>query len=205
MEHLPVSIKVGSSMRLCGFCTWPTHGQDRHPLDSRLDTTEISHCPVGILTGDGITVIKCQCPCSVNLIKCFDCNRTQRADDEDGDIDPVIWRCKDRDECQAFRTKRLEANPTIQLTREARTRATETVRKERVAKAPARPNAGKCLHCGEPTKGGLFLPGHDSTFLAAAARDVNERKRTLEEVTMAWAQLGVSEALQGKLAKRVTK
>lgn len=208
MEHLPVTVKSGT-MGMCGFCTWPTHAHGPHIIeDERLDPST-THCPVGVLTQNGTLVLKCECVCSRNLIKCFDCGVTQRADDKGGEVNPKTWRCIDPDGCQARIQKRLAADPMIQQIREARARASESTRETRVARAkattPARPNAGKCLHCGEPTKGGLFLPGHDSSFLAAAARDINERKRTLEEVTLDWEQLGTSEALRAKLAKRVSK
>jgi hypothetical protein len=58
-----------------------------------------------------------------------------------------------------------------------------------------------CQCCGEPTKGGKFLPGHDSTWLKNLAEQINngtlEKDTTLDTVT------AVSEHLAKKLEKRL--
>ena len=71
---------------------------------------------------------------------------------------------------------------------------------------PARTDSGQCLHCGEPTKGGLFLPGHDAAYLAAIVKNIKGEDgvaHTLDEWLAKMAQFGCSQALQDKLTKRV--
>lgn len=63
---------------------------------------------------------------------------------------------------------------------------------------PARPTSGTCRCCGEPTKGGNYLSGHDSRHLAALAAAVLNGS----PVEVALGQLP-SEALQLKLVKRL--
>jgi len=174
------------STRYCGFCESGAH----------------SKCPVGILNGDGITVVVCACPCAYGY-RCLDCGERGY----DTVISPETWTCLDAEACAIRReTKRREALGALGEFLDAREdRETPRVRE----KAPRRPRAGtsgQCLHCGEPTKGGLFAPGHDSQFLSFAAKLIQdpESARTLEETLAAWESWGVSEALRAKLAKRVS-
>lgn len=201
-----IQVRTSARMPKCGFCAWPSQGSVHAP-DARLHKHGEggSSCPVGILNGDG-SVLKCDCECSRNLVRCLDCGQVERPDPLEGDVNPATWRCFDPDDCRAKIEKRLAESPIIQMIRAVRAGAEERVREERATR-PARegrPTSGRCLHCGEPTKGGMFLPGHDATFLSAAIKTITAGDTTLVEVLNAWTELGISEALRGKLEKRAS-
>lgn len=59
-----------------------------------------------------------------------------------------------------------------------------------------------CLCCGEPTRGGKFLPGHDSRYLKARERLVRMTTSTVEQEIEKMQERGLSEALQAKFRKR---
>lgn len=190
MSNPRVQVRVSDRMPKCGFCTFPATGEPH------------AHCPIATLNGDGVTVLRCACTCSAYLIKCFTCGlREQEADDGTGEVNPETWRCFDEDACAARIEARLAANPVIQQIRAIQAASETRVRAERIA-TTSRPTSGKCLHCGEPTKGGMFLPGHDAAFLSLATATIVAGDATLSEVLDSWAELGISEALRGKLQKR---
>lgn len=220
MAQPEVTVKVSDKIPKCGFCTWPSHMHGSHELDARLTSTD-NHCPVGVANGDGITIYKCTCACSVNLIRCLDCGLIERFEDRDDldpkaynewlteratsehEVNPATWRCYDPAECAAKIERRLAADPLIQMIRSFQANAEKRVARERAERpSSSRPTSGKCLHCGEPTKGGMFLPGHDAAFLAAAVQTISAGDATLGDVLNTWTGLGVSEALRGKLEKR---
>jgi len=193
-------IKTTTGKHKCGFCTW---GQ-RHDL-----------CPSGTLNGSGLEVIQCPCGCERSQqYKCLDCGTRDQ-----GEIDQSTWRCIDKDGCNARIEHRLATNPVIVQIREVRAaaaqgkeqlRAQERARRieagedvpaVRVKRDP-RPASGQCLHCGEPTKGGKFLPGHDAAYLSILAAEI-AGGRSFDEVIEAMTAGGCSEALIGKLRKRV--
>lgn len=188
----------------CGFCST---GQ-RHDL-----------CPSGVLNGNGQEVILCACNCEQSqLLRCMDCNN--RAQD---DVDPKTWRCIDHDSCRGRIEHRLANDPIIRQIREIRERTAAQATADRAAKRAAatdphsheelavssgpakapRATSGSCLHCGEPTKGGKFLPGHDSTYLSSLIAGIKEGRFTLDGTLAMMREQGCSEALQAKLQKRV--
>lgn len=181
-----MNIKPGKNR--CGFCTTNHHGS----------------CPGGVMNGSGEEVITCACDCErAGTPRCLDCNRRGE------DINPNTWRCVDPDDCRAFIEKRLQADPIIQQIRAIRADLADSNRPGAKLRTPRPPSnrvtTGKCLHCGEATKGGLFLPGHDSAHVSNAVRDIRTGQTTLQETIDSWSALGISEALQGKLQKRATK
>lgn len=121
--------------------------------------------------------------------------------------------CLDRAECALRVSQRLENDPIHLLLLECRTtrivdgEAVERPRRAtpaeqaaaKAAKAAAR--ARGCLCCGESTKGGLFLPGHDARFVAVLAGKVRAGEIEADEAQLALADC--SPALQAKLAKRL--
>ena len=166
----------------CGFCR--TGG--RHDL-----------CPGGILNGNQTEVIVCSCKCDTPKLRCLDCNART-------DVNPATWTCNDVEACAQVRAARRAAHAET-LPRLAKDpEGTDTPRKRtRSSEGPSKPaRTGSCLCCGEATKGGLFLPGHDARYLA---RTVTEIKggQSLDDTMTAWARQGISEALQAKLVKRL--
>lgn len=225
MAHQPVQIRERAErnihgqkpMRMCGFCTWPSNGAT-HNLHDALSGA--NHCPIATLNGDGVTLFPCDCPCAQGLIKCLDCGTRERFDDpthlgtkeyveamteraqSDATVDPVTWRCYDPAECEARIEARLAADPVIQMIRSFQTEEKKQQYRQERRSASSRPTSGVCLHCEEPTKGGMFLPGHDAAFLSSAVKSITDGNTTLPEVLELWAGLGISEALRAKLEKR---
>lgn len=184
---------LGQARVKCGFCSFPSKDEPH------------AHCPIAVQNGNGTQIIRCGCDCTAHLVKCMRCGSRESLDNLDR-INPETWACVDPDECAATIERRLAADPTVQMIRRFQEQAGERVKVERLTRpaSSARPSSGACLHCGEPTKGGKFLPGHDATFLSSAIKSITAGDATLQEVLDTWAGLGVSEALQGKLHKRAS-
>lgn len=168
----------------CGFCS--TGG--RHDL-----------CPGGVLNGDRKTLVLCACTEHPQVIRCLECGHTG------SDVSDITWHCEDPDACDGRKQKwamdnirTLYGDPDSP--EGARTRPKSQQVKE---KAPRAPRGGVCLHCQEPTKGGLFLPGHDAKYLAQTVQMIRDGAATLDKQLELWASRGISEALQAKLTKRV--
>jgi hypothetical protein len=181
-------MEILESKITCGFCSLG----GRHDL-----------CPSGVWSNEKL--YRCPCGCERSLeIKCLDCN-TRIQDD----VDPITWKCRDRDACKTEIELRLANNPVIQQIREIRERSKERVTNERqiMKRAAGRPTSGSCLHCGEPTKGGKFLPGHDATWVteqvAAIKAGTPGDKQRYEDLMARCVEMGISDALQGKIKKRV--
>lgn len=194
------TVEVGSFNGKCGFCAFG----DSH-----------DRCTTATTNGAGTKVYRCTCGCPRSqMIRCFTCDHREPV--EAGNINPETWRCIDPDECSARIERRLAANPIIRQIREIKEGVAERTRTDRAAAAeaaglpaprpraagPSRPTSGACLHCGEPTKGGKFLPGHDASYIAQAVTAIREGSVTLEATIESWELLGISEALRAKLAKR---
>jgi hypothetical protein len=103
-------------------------------------------CKGGYRNGNG-SVLICGCECADNKPQfCHHCHTIEP------DFLGRPWLCDDRDECENRLRVRLAGSPLMTLIRE--TRPTQSTRSRK-----------GCLCCGEPTKGGKFLPGHDSKYL----------------------------------------
>ncbi|WKW85426.1 hypothetical protein SEA_MILANI_35 [Microbacterium phage Milani] len=171
----------------CGFCTTG----DRHDL-----------CPGGILNGNGREVVLCGCTEHELVRRCLDCNlRSNEA------VDEATWQCTDQDSCAARRAKAREKS-LVALYGSADTEnpLRAVPRTEKPEKAPSKPKTGTCLCCGETTGGGLFRPGHDSKYLTRCVASIKENPNpqvALDLALLVWSNQGISEALQGKLRKRV--
>lgn len=57
--------------------------------------------------------------------------------------------------------------------------------------------------CGEPS-GGLFRPGHDSKLLSRLLGEIRANTKTLAEAHLEMVEIGTSEVLREKLAKKVS-
>ena len=106
-------------------------------------------CRGGYRNGDG-SVLICGCECADSKPEfCHHCKST--SPDDLG----RPWLCDDRDACEGRLRARMEADEFI--TNMTRFQGAET--RSRSGRSAA------CLCCGEATKGGKFLPGHDSKWL----------------------------------------
>lgn len=157
-------------------------------------------CKRGILNGDEVTVIVCPCPEHEPAIRCLGCGLI---DPTGGEVSADTWSCADFDSCSARRQasrERVRRELWGDTGTPPRAPARETHASSRMT---PRKTAGACLHCNEPTKGGMFLPGHDAIYLSERVAHIRSGGVTLEETLAAWQSVGVSEALQNKLARRV--
>jgi len=173
--------KVG--ILICGFCS----------------TRNCEHCPRAIRHESG-KIWRCECTrpyCGGQVMRCLDCKN-----ETDGEI-AVDWRCIDQEACELAVKKRLDANPTIQMIRELEIRVSEntaTEAKVKREKAPKEPT--NCIHCGEPTKGGKFLPGHDARMVAELIRKaVDDKSLTQAQARAQLTDGGASETLVAKFDK----
>ena len=172
----------------CGFCAFG----NRHDL-----------CPSGVYSNHKVHICACDCE-RANQIKCLECgNRTQ------DELNPQTWHCVDLDACRLEIQRQIDNNPTIQQIRELREKSRERVAETRQSqkRATGRPTSGSCIHCGEPTKGGKFLPGHDATWVSEQVAHVGagtkgDTKR-YDELMARCDELGVSDALKQKIQKRI--
>jgi hypothetical protein len=128
--------EVTKGVIACGFCSTNVH-----------DT-----CRGGYRNGNG-SVLICGCECADTKPQfCHHC-QTREADNLGRP-----WLCDDRVACEGRVQARLAKLPEYTWLRRSQ---------EVSATSPSRPGrrAAQCHCCGEPTKGGNFLPGHDSKFL----------------------------------------
>lgn len=110
-------------------------------------------------------VTLCDCPCHEGQHACIECGEGRT------ELDPDR-RCVDREGCLERFRETLANHPRHQAwakIREAADREKAEKRAEeegQVAAGTRRPRNGKtpqpCQHCGEMTKGGLFVMGHDA-------------------------------------------
>jgi hypothetical protein len=113
-------------------------------------TSRHDSCRGGYRNGDG-SVLICGCECADSKPEfCHHCHSTNK--DDLG----LPWLCDDRDACEGRLRARLESSEFY------KTVTTALGVERRTSRA-----TGKCLCCGEPTRGGKFLPGHDSKYLNA--------------------------------------
>jgi hypothetical protein len=172
----PKTIKAGAT---CGFC----RVGERHDL-----------CPGGVLNGDQVTVITCGCEAHSILLRCLNCG--ERGEGVNGET----WTCQDPESCESRLKARVDATVRdlygdLSDPENTRTAPRALRVKERAPKA-AKVGAECRCSCGGTTKGGKYLPGHDSRHLAA----VQNLPATRDEKLAIFAD---SPALQAKLAKRL--
>lgn len=156
----------------CGFCSTG----NRHDL-----------CPGGVLNGDQKTLVMCGCTEHPIVTRCLSCSH--RGDE----VSDETWLCLDLDACQD-RTNRARREALGDFADAATAPKTSEPRKV-ARKAPVAGTDCRCS-CGGQTKGGKYLPGHDSRHLSA----VQALPATYDEKLAIFAD---SPALQAKLAKRL--
>lgn len=191
---------VSTKTIVCGFC----------------DTEEHSLCPWGIRNGNG-NIVQCVCrECHrPEHRRCTECGN--RRAEEIGDT----WQCLDRDSCAAEQQRRIDANPFVQqmakvrATREALealpgVRTTPSApRSSDTPPRPARPTSRgprDCLcGCGGQTKGGKFLPGHDSKYLNHLVATTDLATINCSEHDARERAYAISDAFGAKYDKRTGK
>jgi hypothetical protein len=146
-----------TGMETCGFCNTGAHGT----------------CPGGVRNGNG-TIYLCRCGCPKSGVPhCTECGATQDLND--------TWRCTDPLGCVTRSEQRALTDPALQRMRAARipkegipvvTGGPTAHGRARQTRTPARAHSGICKCCGQPTKGGEFLPGHDSRYRANLLKGV---------------------------------
>jgi hypothetical protein len=171
-------------------------------------------CVVALENGDG-SLLRCGCGCPRSQgVRCVQC----------GETDPNLvgpgMLCADRLDCEAAVRARRDANPIWQSLQQVQAAAAakrvaeltpeqRAERQERFSKLrESRPATGTCLCCGEATKGGLFLPGHDARFVAFLSGFVGELGSTGREIRLADARRKLepcSPALKAKFERKVTR
>lgn len=144
---------------------------------------QCAQCPGAIRIPGTENVIVCKC-CTPQDGMCTTCGNRKA-----GETDPITWYCLDRYACSARVQARCEQSPVFRMLQDVRLDAAAKRRRTRLEIAriqsgidptneseadsfevrgngkprkPARPRTGSCLCCGEPTKGGKYLPGHDA-------------------------------------------
>lgn len=192
------TLDIAESKYPCGFCS-SSPGNERHDL-----------CPSAVESNG--KAYRCPCGCERSRqIRCFTCNRRENADTPNPQISTATWRCIDVDACAAELEARLATNPTIAMVRSiARDNGQRFEKPTLPRTSPAARKEGKCLHCGEPTKGGLFRPGHDAAWLSQMVNEIHVQapgsdsryQMTLDRVEF-MREKGCSEALIAKFQKRV--
>jgi hypothetical protein len=182
--------KSQNAMTTCGHCNVNHHHS----------------CPGGVRNGNG-SIYLCGCSCDrAGKPRCTDCNNRQP--EEVG----TDWRCLDRDACQAdiqrrlaessigkfltqWRADRAESREAQREPLAAEEGQTHRMSSPRPSRGPS--GAGKPCLCGceGMTKGGKFLPGHDSKYLnILVALEPGEARELAGRV---------SEAFAAKLEKRI--
>lgn len=156
----------------CNFCATGHHGS----------------CPGAVRNARRGRLVRCYC-CE-RPPYCLDCRATE-------DVDPAEWICRDLLGCQARVRARLEDSPLHRQLQECRTESAERSRRMRITaeairagldpdeidefdrpqeKKPRvpRPAVGACECCGEATKGGRFLPGHDARLKSKLRKEAKD-------------------------------
>lgn len=199
-----MSTTATTATKKCGYCATGSH----------------TRCPSGVKHRDGV-IFRCSCGCERSQqTRCLVCNNREQQDIHWG-----TWQCIDRAACEARVETSMASNPTIMQIRRIKAdieQRKSTERQERTPRAPRTlakqdtpaPGGRKQVRavkqprpctcgCGGSTKGGLFLPGHDSKYLTMVVESVTEHGATVEGVAQTMEREGCSPALIAKFRKRV--
>lgn len=197
----------------CGFCI-----SGHHPK-----------CINTMRNGDG-SLIRCRCCGATSQPRCVDCNR--RGEDVDPAKSVCVDRddcaayrevrrergpiAKFLREYYAGATASARVEPSFKLTGTDTTPTREQAEawsegvfdslppevQAKVVRHRDRPRKAACRCCGEPTKGGTFLPGHDARYISSLARDVELGCLDKEAALSA---VNDKPALMAKLERKLSK
>jgi hypothetical protein len=150
-------------------------------------------------------VCECSCHSNGNPPRCLNCLAT------DTELTTDTGRCVDSEGCSERLAVYLNEHPTMAKLRLANERAraeagTPERQAEKAAKREQRaaaPKVGRCEHCGEPTKGGRFVAGHDAKLKGELKRaaEAGDLDAGAELVLRNWPThtLKVSDAQRAKI------
>lgn len=189
---------IRDGQHVCGFCSTNHHGL----------------CPGAVRNGNGDLI---RCPCREQLrcgmLRCLDCGWRRPED-----VNAQTWTCWDPEDCQARRKAKMEANPAIIQIRQIRaeqeaareasggtsedTEGRTRPRGPRVTTGATRATSGTCRCCGEPTRGGNFLPGHDSRYLSQLVEQFKNPTAEQDPAHARRAAASISPAFLAKFDKR---
>lgn len=164
----------------CGFCI-----DGRHQL-----------CCVVLRQGSaktGHTLWRCGCSCdTAKGTRCLNCGR------RGVEVVPGST-CLDAEECGIYVETKRSAKCRDLFGSDDQPRPTGGEPAKRSPRKPANPSSGQCLCCGDATRGGRFLPGHDARWLSQRAASYLETadEAIVEEIR------STSDALFAKFAKKV--
>lgn len=122
----------------------------------------------------------CDCHASWNTPRCTQCLEVLQPEE----VVARARRCQlDTTACEE-RVQTLVAERAPEYTQLARIEQ-ESRPKPEPAKNHRLMRIGRCVHCGEPTKGGQFLPGHDTRLKGILKEQAGEGS------TLAWIELAL--------------
>lgn len=100
-------------------------------------------------------------------------------------------RCSDRTVC-ADRVEKLKIERSPEYVKNRRTKIRQRATSVS-ANARSRIGMGRCVHCGQETKGGQFAVGHDSKLKGSLKKAANDGRETaaIELALRNWANLDV--------------
>ena len=185
----------------CGWCVDTANDHENCVLAVEMET------------GDGPAKSRTKypwlCPCEYckehfpGRTRCTRCNRRGVVIDE-------FWHCVNEIDCIEHRKRKRANDPMMRQIDEIRAELAgapidgedpKLHRKSRHTNAKAK--TGSCVCCGEPTRGGKFLPGHDSRYVSRQAALYVKHDPNAPEIYTAMENLGP--ALHAKFIKQVER
>lgn len=193
------AVLVKTGLWRCGFCASGNHAscpamvRNGYLIKRDKEGRETSRTP---------RLVLCRCCGTGQPARCLDCNNTNP-----DEVSSEYWNCLYPDICagrirlrqehshlyqilQACKTAAFVRRKSVRLSRDSimveipydedarLDELQESLRRRSSRLSGQRPTSGQCACCGEPTKGGTFLPGHDAKYKSrlrreAAAGEVN--------------------------------
>lgn len=141
----------------------------------------------------------CPCACNVGHTRCTRCG------ERDVEVTTTTSQCVDVEACNGTLAKKRANNPSYQALLRAREGLERPTIADRVESKPKPIPGGKCLCCGDATRGGLFLPGHDARYVsvqadAFIAADPDDKGKILDLL-----EVQLSPKLMAKFVARVER
>lgn len=179
----------GAGGHRCGFC-----------LDNKCGG---EHGCVGAIWWDQSKQLYiCPCACNQGHTRCTRCGA------RDVEVTAHTSQCIDIDGCDTTLSIKRANNPSYQALLKARAKVTNSARPSATEATPrpkANPAGGKCICCGEATRGGLFLPGHDARYVSAQADAFIEAEGDAKGALLDTLEAQLSPKLMAKFVARVER